>query len=144
MNRRQQLHQSPLRMWFLGPTILLLLLSGCLGRDESLLEPEQAACFLADNNGNASVLVLDVRTPSEFTQEHLAGAQNVDFRAPDFQDRLADFDRTSTLFLYCRSGNRSARARRMAQQMGFTRVFDLDGGIVAWKKSGLPTRSGQP
>jgi rhodanese-related sulfurtransferase len=85
------------------------------------------------------LVVLDVRTPEEFAEGHLADAVLVDFQADDFEERLGELDRSAQYVLYCRSGNRSGQAREMMAEMGFEEVYDVDGGIVAWEQAGLPT-----
>ncbi|MBU4214074.1 MAG: rhodanese-like domain-containing protein [Actinobacteria bacterium] len=84
------------------------------------------------------VVLLDVRTPEEFTAGHLAGAQNIDVESGDFATRIADLDTAATYAVYCRSGNRSATAMAAMQDAGFTNVSDLSGGITAWSQAGQP------
>jgi rhodanese-related sulfurtransferase len=83
-------------------------------------------------------VVLDVRTPEEFSAGHLAGARNLDIRAADFQTRISALDRGSTYAVYCHSGNRSGQALQMMTAAGFTHVTDLSGGITAWAAAGKP------
>lgn len=84
------------------------------------------------------VFVLDVRTPEEFQQGHLANATMVDFYSADFEAQLAELDRDQPYLLYCRSGNRSSQARALMESLGFSDVADLDGGILNWVESGYP------
>jgi len=86
----------------------------------------------------AGLVVLDVRTTEEFAEGHLDGAMMIDFYAPDFADQIATLDRDVPYLLYCRSGNRSSQARAIMEQLGFTDVADVDGGIAAWVDAGLP------
>lgn len=81
-------------------------------------------------------ILLDVRTPEEFTGGHLPGARLIDFRAPDFDTRLAALDRDATYAVYCHSGNRSNQALSRMAAAGFTHVADLSGGITAWTAAG--------
>lgn len=85
--------------------------------------------------------VIDVRTPEEFAAGHLEGAVLVDYNAPDFAARIAEFDRDEPYVIYCRSGNRSAGARDVMEELGFTDVVDVEGGIVAWTDADLPVTS---
>jgi rhodanese-related sulfurtransferase len=90
----------------------------------------------------ADLVVLDVRTPEEFAEGHLEGAVLVDFYDADFADQLAALDPDVPYLLYCRSGNRSGQALGVMEQLGFTSVANLDGGIVAWSGAGLPVAGG--
>lgn len=81
-------------------------------------------------------IVLDVRTPAEFTEGHLPGAVNIDVSSPDFATRIASLDKAAPYAVYCRSGNRSAAAVQAMQGQGFTGMYHLGGGISAWQSAG--------
>ena len=78
------------------------------------------------------VVILDVRTPEETAEGKIDGAQELDFRAPDFQEKLGQLDRDKTYLVYCRSGGRSSSACSMMDEMGFTNVYNLVGGYQGW------------
>lgn len=87
-------------------------------------------------------IVLDVRTPAEFSSGHLPEAKNVDFEDTDFPTRIAALDKNATYAVYCRSGNRSGKAMEQMAAAGFTHVYDLAGGISAWEQMGGPMMGG--
>ncbi len=87
-------------------------------------------------------IVLDVRTPAEFSAGHLPAAKNVDFEGTDFPTRIAALDKNATYALYCHSGNRSGKAMEQMAAAGFTHVYDLAGGITAWEDMGGPMMGG--
>ncbi len=89
-----------------------------------------------------NLVVLDVRTPEEFAEGHLAGAVLVDFYDADFADQLAALDPEVPYLVYCRSGNRSGQTLSIMEQLGFSSAVDVDGGIVAWAGAGLPITGG--
>lgn len=82
--------------------------------------------------------VLDIRTPEEFGQGHLAGAELIDFYGATFADEIAALDRSAPYLLYCRSGNRSGQAVTLMRELGFADVVEVEGGILAWTAAGLP------
>jgi phage shock protein E len=84
------------------------------------------------------VVVLDVRTPAEFKQVHIAGATNLDFLAPDFESRLVKLDTNKTYLVHCASGGRSTHCLPVLKKHQFEMLYHLDGGIKAWEKAGLP------
>ncbi len=94
-----------------------------------------AAKLLADKK---QVVVLDVRTPAEFEEGHIAGAKNIDFQAKDFADKLGALDKSQTYLVHCAAGGRSTRSLETFQKLGFTSIVHLDGGMNAWKKAGQP------
>ena len=91
--------------------------------------------------GQPGVVVLDVRTPAEFAAGHLDKAVNIDVESSDFTARIGELDKGTTYAVYCRSGNRSRAATQAMQQMGFTSLYDLDGGINDWAAAGQPVVS---
>lgn len=89
-------------------------------------------------NPPADLVVLDVRTPEEFAEGHLADATNIDFYETSFGDNLAELDKDVPYVLYCRSGNRSGTTAELMRDLGFTEVYEVDGGILSWADAGLP------
>jgi len=85
-----------------------------------------------------NVVVLDVRTPAEYTSGHLQNARNLDFKAADFSNQIAQLDTTKMYVLYCASGNRSGKAATLMQQQGFRKVVNA-GGFKTLKENGLKT-----
>jgi rhodanese-related sulfurtransferase len=99
------------------------------------LPPADANAFIA----SAKPVVIDVRTPDEYASGHLEAATlQLDFRAPDFKDKLDKLDRNAVYLIYCRSGHRSGQALAMMKDMGFMNIHDIAGGITAWTAAGLP------
>ena len=78
------------------------------------------------------VQLIDIRTPEEFEEGHLEAAVNIDFLSEDFLKEMAKLDEDRPLLIYCRSGNRSAKATLQLQEQGFSHITDLKGGYEAW------------
>lgn len=83
--------------------------------------------------------LIDVRTPKEFAEGHLKGARMINFYDKDFLDQMSKLDKKKELYIYCRSGNRSGQAAEKLKNIGFTKVYDLQGGIKKWNAKGLET-----
>lgn len=83
------------------------------------------------------MVILDVRTPSEFDDGHIEGALNIP--VDDLEGRLDELSEDEELLVYCRTGNRSTRAVGVLEDAGFTKIFHMDGGITAWMAAGYPT-----
>lgn len=94
--------------------------------------------FQALMSEQAAVQLIDVRTAGEYNGGYLNGAQNLDIRSQNFTDELKKLDKDRPVFVYCLSGGRSASAARKLVGMGFSEVVDMQGGIMAWKRAGLP------
>ncbi len=80
-----------------------------------------------------NLTILDIRTPAEFTQGHIDGAQNLDFKDADFATALAALDRHTPYLLHCKSGGRSAKALQQMRALGFTSVYHLSAGYDGWQ-----------
>jgi rhodanese-related sulfurtransferase len=85
---------------------------------------------------NDDVVVLDVRTPQEFAEKHIKNADNIDYYDSDLETKLGSLDKQKTYAVYCRSGNRSSQILEVMKKLGFSKVYNLSGGINAYEKSG--------
>jgi rhodanese-related sulfurtransferase len=85
-----------------------------------------------------TVRVVDVREPSEWNDQlgHIAGAELVPLGT--VANAAQSWDREAELVLVCRSGGRSGRAAAGLAQLGFRRVMNMAGGMMAWNAAGLP------
>lgn len=119
---------------------LLLLVSGIsCGQDaaaQSKLKPAEMESILANDK---SVQLIDVRTPEEYAVGHLEGARLIDFYSPDFSAQMNKLDKNKPVAVYCAVGGRSGSAAEQLHKMGFTKVYDLAGGIRAWRSAGKKT-----
>lgn len=134
------------RAFFLALLLLLLLalcavllLRGRVGAG-GMLCPE---AFDRAVHTDSAALVIDVRKPAEFAQGHLSGARLIDWsRAEQFDSAVSQLPRSATCYIYCQRGGRSARAAALMRAKGLT-VVELEGGIEAWTRAGLPLEKEQ-
>jgi rhodanese-related sulfurtransferase len=84
------------------------------------------------------VTVLDVRTPEEFAEGHIAGATNINFMAKDFSTEITKLDTNKVYLVHCASGGRSKRCLPQLKQLGLKQIYHLDGGFSAWEEAGKP------
>ena len=100
------------------------------------VKPEQFdALRKADTS---STVVLDVRTKEEYREGHIPGSVMIDFNADDFEQQVAKLDKNKTYLVHCAVGGRSARACKKMEKLGFTKLYNLEGGMGAWEKAGKP------
>lgn len=112
--------------------------TGCSAQSDSIdtLAPQ---AFIKQAKADTTAIILDVRTPGEYKEEHLAGARQLDFlNTSVFDAGIKQLDNTHTYYVYCRSGKRSHNACIKMKKQGF-KVFDMEGGILNWKRLGMPT-----
>lgn len=116
---------------------------GVAGAQEKRLKEdiacERAVQLIQEHEHDAHFVILDVRTPEEFSAGHLKRAEIIDFKAADFGKKLEELDRSKTFLVYCRKGVRSATAIRMMRDLGFTSIFHLYEGYDVWKSKGNAT-----
>ena len=127
---------------FVGRSLLEPVACGAACESAAAAVPRRVTVSALDfdvESKKPGIVLLDVRTAEEFSQGHLAGARNADFNNTEiFSQTLASLDKQKTYLIYCRSGNRSARALEQMKAAGFSSVINLDGGIQAWQAVGLP------
>lgn len=112
--------------------------TGCSAQSDGIhiLAPKD---FIKQAKADTTAIILDVRTTEEYKEEHLAGARLLDFlNTAVFDAGIKQLDNTHTYYVYCRSGKRSHNACLKMKKQGF-KVFDMEGGILNWKKLGMPT-----
>ena len=79
-----------------------------------------------------NVVLVDVRTPDEFKAGHLEKALNIDWLGDSFSAEFEKIEKNQTIYLYCRSGKRSADATKFLDSLGYRNVVNLEGGYIAW------------
>jgi rhodanese-related sulfurtransferase len=125
----------------LAPLFLLPVALTACGGDTAVIETVDAG--VASNLiASPDTVLLDIRTPEEFSEERIEGSVNIDFYAADFADQIGSLDRDTAYVVYCRTGNRSGQAMELFRDLEFTEVHEIGGGIVAWLQAGLATVSG--
>ena len=117
-----------IRSFFLLSCALLGLWCSSANAQESALSRLDSIAFL-QGSSEKNVLLIDVRTKTEFKQGHLKGAKQVDFLQPEkFESFFKKIDTLQPVYLYCRSGNRSQKAAKYLESIGFKEIYDLKGG----------------
>ncbi|WP_205764424.1 rhodanese-like domain-containing protein [Arenibacter sp. 6A1] len=79
-----------------------------------------------------NAILVDVRTPQEFSQGHLEEAVNINWYDPDFATNFSKIEKEKTIYLYCKVGGRSLMAMEKLKKLGFKNVINLTGGYDAW------------
>lgn len=123
------------------PKILLLLVSivllSCNEKKTASFEEITPKEFAEKIKTAENPQILDVRTPEEFESEHIDNAKNVNWNSDDFAAKAESYDKSKPVFVYCLSGGRSKKAATKLTELGFTNVYELEGGILNWNEAGL-------
>jgi len=118
-------------------SLLSLILYSCVSQAQSgtLLPP---ADFKKKIENTTNPVIVDVRTPEEYSDGHLPDAVNIDWEGNHFDHQIQTLDKNASVFVYCYGGGRSSDAAEEMRKHGFKNVYDLKGGYAAWKKAGFP------
>ncbi|MFY9151171.1 MAG: thioredoxin domain-containing protein [Prolixibacteraceae bacterium] len=84
-------------------------------------------------------ILLDVRTPQEYSRGHIKGSTLIDISDPGFTSKVAMLQKDKTILIYCLSGSRSYAAANYMSQNGFKKIYNLQQpGLMAWNRQGYP------
>ncbi len=93
------------------------------------------------NLNNPDFVILDVRTPGEYTPDHLEGAINRNVNDANFTSWMNQLSKQKIYLLHCQSGGRSAGAFNTMKTLQFNEVYEMISGMNAWKSAGYSTTS---
>lgn len=99
------------------------------------LSPEEMVQRIKDHPGT----ILDVRTPEEWAGGIIEGAKKQNFYEDNFAEQLQSLPKDQPVYVYCAAGGRSSEAAKIMSEMGFSEIYNLDGGMGRWNAQGLPT-----
>ena len=122
------------------PSLLFVLMTffACNNVQSQTGDVFAAKVFYKKIQATPSAIVLDVRTPEEYQSGHLPDAINIDWNGEGFEKQVSTLDKSKPVFVYCHSGRRSTAAANQMRKNGFSKVYELEGGIVGWNEAGLP------
>jgi rhodanese-related sulfurtransferase len=121
------------------PTLLALALFTAVAAADEVkhVKSREAAAIVS----KGEVVVLDVRTPDEFSEGHIAGAKNIDFLdEAKFKAEAAKLDKSRTYLVHCQAGGRSSKSLKILQELGLKSLIHLDDGFGGWSDNGLPVK----
>jgi rhodanese-related sulfurtransferase len=118
----------------------LLALSGCDEKQGTAQKTTVSPREVYERRMDEKVLIIDVRTPAEFKQERIEQAVNKPLDS--IEKWVNELPKDKTIYFVCRSGSRSGIAQRIAAQRGYTDAYNMAGGMIAWRREGLPVMSG--
>lgn len=87
-------------------------------------------------------VVLDVREEGEFKEGHIINARHIPVGVLESRCNELESQKEKPLIVYCRTGQRAAKASAILQRQGFKSVYKLNGGIMAWAGANMPVSKG--
>lgn len=91
-----------------------------------------------ENKKDKDYVLIDVRTQYEFKSGHIEGALLIDINSDSFDREISKLDKNKVYLLYCRSANRSSHAMSIMKGKGFTRVYNMQGGMLEYERLNFP------
>lgn len=121
-----------MRKW-ISFLLLLFLLVGCTASNKQKnsyrqISMDEAVTMMEEESG---YIILDVRTPEEFSERHITDAINIPNEMIGTEEIQELPDKEQLIFVYCRSGNRSRQASGKLVELGYTNIVEI-GGINDW------------
>jgi len=108
------------------------------GSEVQYLMPDEAMELIQAHAGSNDFMLMDVSMPWEYAEGHIQDAVNVCYPCPNFSDAIAALDKSKTYLVYCCTNHRSPLAAETMKTAGFSNIYTLSGGLIAWKNKGYP------
>ena len=105
--------------------IICLLITGCGGNKYQTIDSNKAMEII---NDNSDTIIIDVRENDEYNEGHIANAINIPLSEIDSMN----YNKETTIILYCATGIRSTEAAKKLISLGYTSIYNLDGGLLNW------------
>ncbi len=115
--------------------LLVFLTTGCHSQTSKNVHTVDTNAFAEKLKNTKNPQLVDVRTPEEYSTGHIDNAKNINWNGNDFVANAEKLDKSKPVFVYCKVGGRSAQAADKLAGMGFTEIYNLDGGIMKWNAS---------
>lgn len=117
---------------FISLVLIFVLLTSCQGQTPKAVSTIDGTSYAEKLAKTQNPQLIDVRTPEEFSVEHLENASNINWNGNDFVEKVAKLDKSKPVFVYCKVGGRSSQAATKLSELGFKEIYNLDGGIMKW------------
>ena len=126
---------------FVKTLAVIIMLSSCSNNQAqqsvSVLENVDARTFKNFVDAGKGI-ILDVRTPEEVSKGYINNASTINLYDDDFIAKINLIQKDKQIYVYCRSGNRSLVASELLKKNGFSKIYNLKGGISEWENNGFP------
>lgn len=122
---------------FIHLLLLPLLILSCQGQSSQTIHTIDANSYAEKLKTTENPQLIDVRTPEEYKTEKIGNAKNINWNDESFVVRASKLEKSKPIFVYCKAGGRSAQAADKLAELGFTEIYNLEGGIMKWNAAGF-------
>jgi thioredoxin len=112
--------------------LLSFLVICCQAQQSKSIETINVKAFDEKLSKTEKAQLIDVRTPEEFNVDHIENATNINWYDHDFAERAGKYDKTKPIFVYCKAGSRSLKSAEKLSELGFQKIYNLEGGMMKW------------
>jgi len=112
--------------------VILFTIISCQSQTSESIKTIEVKAFAKEIKSSKKPQLLDVRTPTEYTEGHIDNALNIDWQGSHFEHEVQKLDKNKAVYVYCRSGKRSLKASEKLAELGFKKIYNLDGGFLQW------------
>ncbi|CAG0983261.1 Cdc25 family phosphatase [Methanosarcinales archaeon] len=122
--------------------VILAIFSGCVSDTKPTVKNQYTDISVQQGKGmidRQEVFILDVRTKEEYAAGHIKGSTLLavqDIPEQELTEKLKDIPKDRKILVYCRSGQRSAKASGILVENGYSQVYNMQGGITEWMNAG--------
>jgi rhodanese-related sulfurtransferase len=113
-------------------TLLLIpfLLTNCNGQISKNIKTIAPKEFIAKISSTKNAQIVDVRSSEEYNKQHLENAKNINWNGGDFESQILLLNKKTPVFVYCQAGGRSSKAVSKMSELGFTEIYEMQGGMA--------------
>ena len=119
-----------MRNFFLTLTIISLLFNCNITSNSSFQDINSDELELMIKKED--LILLDVRTPTEYSNGHLISAVNINYYGDNFDKKIDELDKSKPIVVYCKSGGRSSKSALKLAEKGLEQIYNLEGGFDQW------------
>lgn len=121
--------------------LIFLIIMSCKGQTSKNIINVDPKAFSKEITLIEDPQLIDVRTPEEFNASHILDAKNINWLSNDFVPNIEKLDKSQPVFVYCKSGGRSSNAAKKLEELGFKKIYNLQGGLMNWDANDLSKSS---
>lgn len=104
-----------------------------------MIETDEGQKMIEANKNNEDFVLLDVRTKAEYNESHIEGCVHHDYYQKDHTDFIKTLDKNKTYLLYCRTQVRSGATAEIMKNLGFKKIYWMNGGMTKWLRENRPS-----
>ena len=129
-----------MKKYLLSFLFTLMIVCSCKGQTSKNVTVMAPIAFQKKLKETKKAQLIDVRTPEECATGQIENAVNINWYDVDFATKISTLDKKKPVFVYCKVGGRSSKAAAKLAALGFTQIYDLEGGFTNWISNYLPVK----